>query len=161
MSPFLLKCLPPWLVKTTMSESGIRDAIEHTCEGSGFTIRCVDGRNMTTLDGVFEEFGKSLDFPGYYGRNSAALEECLNDLSWLSAHGYVLVITNPPLLLANEPPSELTWLMTLLERVSEEWSRPVGLGEEWDRPAVPFHVVFLEESSGNTALPPQIASLLG
>ena len=153
--------LPPWLVKTTTSVAGLQQAIEHTCEGRGFTIRCLDGQRMTTLDGVFEEFSKSLGFPDYYGRNSAALEECLIDLSWLSAPGYVLVITNSASLLASEPESELTWLLTLLERVCEEWSRPVSLGEEWDRPAVPFHVVFQGEPNEKTALPPQINSLPG
>lgn len=151
--------LPPWLVKTTTSVASPNRTVEHACEGRGFVIRCLDGRKMTVLDGVFEEFGKSLEFPDYYGRNSAALEECLNDLSWLSAPGYVLLITDSYSLLVSEPPSELTWLLTLLKKVCEEWSRPISIGEEWDRPAVPFHVVFLGESSEKTPFPPQIASL--
>ena len=108
---------------------------------------------------MVHRLGSTADFPNYYGQNSAALEECLSDLSWLSSSGYVLVIINSAKLLAKEPPSELTWLMTLLEEVCEEWSHPVSLGEEWDRPAIPFHVVFLDELSGSNALSPQIASL--
>ncbi len=123
-SPF-----PPWLVKTTTGVAGIKDAIQHPGEVGDFAIRCLDGRKMISLAGVFEEFGKSLDFPDYYGGNSAALEECLNDLTWLPALGSAEVITNSSFLLANEPPSELTWLMMLLERVCEEWGRPVTLGE--------------------------------
>ena len=152
--------LPPWLMKTAISVDGIQSIIQHARGGREFEIRCLNGRNMGTLAGVFEEFGKSLDFPDYYGRNSAALEECLNDLSWLPAQGYLLVVTHSSLLLKNEPPSELTWLLALLERVCEEWSRPVRLGEEWDRPAVPFHVVFQDEPLGKTPTL-QIASLPG
>lgn len=155
----LCRPLPPWLLKSDEIASDIYNSIKAFCNDNSLAIRSLDGRNMTTLNGVLEEFGKSLNFPGYYGCNSAALEECLNDLSWLSASGYVILITNSSLILANETPAELTWLMTLLERVCQEWSRPVSLGEEWDRPAVPFHVVFLDESNGKAAFPPQIASL--
>lgn len=150
---------PPWLVKTTSSMAGVRHAMEHSCDASGIAIRCLNGQDMTNLAGVFETFGRALDFPDYYGRNSAALDECLSDLSWLPAPGYVLLVAKSSSLLAHEPASEMTWLLTLLERICEEWSRPISLGEEWDRPAVPFHVVFQAESNKVTALSPQISSL--
>jgi len=35
--------------------------------------------------------GRALRFPGYYGRNLDALEECLRDLSWLPEGEVVLV----------------------------------------------------------------------
>jgi RNAse (barnase) inhibitor barstar len=35
--------------------------------------------------------GRALHFPGYYGRNLDALEECLGDLSWLPEGEVVLV----------------------------------------------------------------------
>ena len=151
--------LPPWLLTIDEAGADIYEAVQASCKSEGFVVRRLDGQNMTTLDGVFDEFGKIMGVPDYYGRNSAALEECLNDLSWLSAPGYLLVVANPSLLLGKEPPSELSWLLTLLKRVCQEWSRPVCLGEEWDRPAIPFHVVFCCESSGKTTLSSQIASL--
>ena len=155
----ICQALPPWLVKTTTRVLDLRYAIEQISESRGFVIRSLDGRAMTTVEGMLKEFGKALSFPDYYGRNSAALEECLNDLSWLSAPGYVLVVANSSALLSGEPESEMTWLLKLLERVCEEWSRSVSLGEEWDRPEVPFHVVFQAEADEMTALPRQIGLL--
>jgi RNAse (barnase) inhibitor barstar len=155
----LYEAIPPWLMQATTTLTDLIRGIEHTSEGRAFAIRSLDGRTMTTVNGVFKEFGESLGFPDYYGSNSAAIEECLNDLSWLPAPGYILVITNSSALLGGEPEPEMAWLMTLLERVCEEWSRPVSLGEEWDRPEVPFHVVFQLESNENNAVPRQISLL--
>jgi hypothetical protein len=33
-------------------------------------------------------------------------------------------------------------MLRVLDRVAREWSEPIDLGESWDRPATPFHVVF-------------------
>jgi RNAse (barnase) inhibitor barstar len=34
---------------------------------------------------LFDHFSKSLKFPDYFGANWDAFEECVNDLSWLTA----------------------------------------------------------------------------
>ena len=49
---------------------------------------------VTTLDerrALLTAIGRELRFPSYYGRNLDALEECLNDLSWLPAGEVVLI----------------------------------------------------------------------
>lgn len=40
----------------------------------------LNGSHMTTLDGAYAEIASKLNFPGYFGRNLDALEECLQDL---------------------------------------------------------------------------------
>ena len=32
-------------------------------------------------------------------------------------------------------------VLSFLVRISEEWSVPVAQGENWDRPAIPFHTI--------------------
>jgi hypothetical protein len=97
---------------------------------------------MRTLHGVFDEFAAALQFPWYFGENVDAFDECLADLGWLPPHeGYVIVIIDPAEVLCQDDASALTWLVTSFARAAAEWARPVDLGEWWDRPEIPFHVV--------------------
>ncbi|WP_233257717.1 barstar family protein [Micromonospora sp. S4605] len=56
---------------------------------------------MTDAGHVFYEFSDALLFPGYFGWNWDALSDCLRDLSWLPADGYLIVIENAPRLLSS------------------------------------------------------------
>ena len=40
--------------------------------------------------------GRALGFPSWYGANLDALYDCLTDLSWHEAPGYVLILTGAP-----------------------------------------------------------------
>lgn len=114
---------------------------------SGLTVRVVRGRKMLDLPGVFDEFAAALQFPWYFVENLDALDECLRDLDWLPRRsGYVLVVTEPELVLSKEQPGGLNRLVGLLAGAAGEWAQPVESGERWDRPAVPFHVVLVDES---------------
>ena len=113
---------------------------------AGLTARVVRGRKARTLTGLFDEFSAALQFPLYFGENKDAFNECITDLEALPAgDGYVLAITEPDQVLADAEADELQWLAGALESASAAWSQPVELGEWWDRPAVPFHVVLAGE----------------
>jgi hypothetical protein len=51
-----------------------------------------------------DAIGEALAFPPYYGHNWAALEDCLQDLEWMSAHQVVLLHQDVPAL-----EKELAW----------------------------------------------------
>jgi hypothetical protein len=109
---------------------------------SGLTVRTVRGRKMRTLSGLFDEFAAALQFPLYFGENEDSFNVCIAELEMLPAgEGYVVTITEPDQVLADEEAEALGWLTRSLESAANEWGRPVELGEWWDRPAVPFHVV--------------------
>jgi hypothetical protein len=50
----------------------------------------------------------------------------------------VIVIEDPQALL---PAGRLAALVDVFTRAARDWATPVDEGDEWDRPAVPFHVV--------------------
>ena len=63
------------------------DEVLDALQGSGYAIARVDLRQP-----VFDAFSRALGFPDWFGRNWDALHDCLGDLSWLKAPGYVLIM---------------------------------------------------------------------
>lgn len=114
--------------------------------GSGLTVRVLRGGKMRSLAGVFDEFAAALQFPLYFGGNKDAFDECMADLEGLPVgKGYVLVITEPGEVLINAAHTDLVWFVDSLKAAAIAWARVIQLGEWWDRPSVPFHVVLAGE----------------
>jgi hypothetical protein len=118
----------------------------------------LNGDDLRTTAALMDAFAAGFGFPDYFGRNWNALHDCLVDLDWLPPNGYVLVIMEANVILADEPlhpefeqPSELAVLLDTLCRAAEEWNAAVTEGQPWDRPAVPFHVV-LEVASDRVGM---------
>lgn len=97
---------------------------------------------MRTEAALLDEFAAALQFPIYFGENKDAFDECLAELDNLPpGKGYVVTITEPDQVLADESPGALHWLVRSLQRAAKELGQPIELGEWWDRPALPFKVV--------------------
>lgn len=52
----------------------------------------IDLQGVATKEALFERLSRALAFPGWFGRNWDALEDCLSDLSWTGAQGHVLCL---------------------------------------------------------------------
>jgi hypothetical protein len=139
----LLKPIGPWILGFS-SESLDPTSIEDSLATSGITIRVLRGAQMRTREGLLNEFASQLAFPGYFGHNWDALADSLTDLSWLPGLAYAVMIEQARYLLDSARENELKIFLKLIERVASEWARPVRLGENWDRPAVPFHLLLQE-----------------
>ncbi|MGI5157297.1 barstar family protein [Microbispora sp. CA-102843] len=107
----------------------------------------IDCGPISRLDDLFSAFSEALEFPDYFGRNWPAFDEVITDLEWLPAKGYVLVLRNADSLLASEPEERGTFFRVLTS-AAEEWSHPVVEGAEWDRPAIPFHILLEVDGDG-------------
>ena len=115
---------------------------------SGLTARVVRGRKMRTVQALFDEFAAALQFPLYFGENMDAFDECLADLEGLAAGaGYVVLVTEPDEVLADAGEGALGWLAESLQHAASVWATPVELGEWWDHPGIPFHVVLAVQST--------------
>jgi hypothetical protein len=104
----------------------------------GYVLRIVQGSKCQTPAGLFEEFARALQFPGYFGHNWDALEECLADLEWLPAKGYVILIPEAQAVLPGDEEGYET-LLEILNATGEAWSK----GETAEERRAPFHVFFL------------------
>lgn len=109
---------------------------------AGLTVRIVRGHKMRTVPRLFDEVSAALQFPYYFGENWAALDECLADMDWLPTRaGIVVAILDAVEVLCDEPAVELTTLVSVIAHAAETYARPIQIGEWWDRPPLPFHVV--------------------
>ena len=106
---------------------------------TGLVLKIIKGLHCKTPATLLAEFARALDFPDYFGHNWDALEECLADLEWLPAKGYILLITDAAAVLSNDETEYETFLEILCD-AGEAWgSGQAGMGA---RRATPFHVLF-------------------
>ncbi|WP_327002939.1 barstar family protein [Dactylosporangium sp. NBC_01737] len=90
-----------------------------------FVVARLDGVRMADVEHMFYEFSDALLFPGYFGWNWAALSDCLSDLQWLPADGYLLVVENAPEMLSSSAGDRCT-LFGVLSRAVRHWANPIG-----------------------------------
>jgi hypothetical protein len=137
----LLLAEKPWAL--TYSGSA-EDAYElaWSLQRGGSPARVLRGSKMTTLDGFFSEVGAALQLPAYFGENWPALDECLNDLSWLPGPAHVLIVTDGNMLFRDDEFDSLPTFLRLAESAGEAWAVPTDMGQPWGHGSVPFHVVF-------------------
>lgn len=140
----------PWVVKIIVNILLLVENLrQHFSDKNIFVL---NGLNMKTYDGLYDEFTKVFRLPDYFGRNLDALDECLNDLEWLDISGIIIVISNSNLVLCEEKDSGCGTIIEVFESAGVEWSRPVEHGEPWDRDPVTFHAIMQVEKEGVRAI---------
>ena len=132
----LCNATPPWSALLVVPRGTSASALVKT--PPGFAVRTIQGKQCRTPAGLFGEFARALAFPDYFGHNWDALEECLADLEWLPAKGYILLITDTQAVLP-EDEEEYETLLEILDDAGEAWSN----GHTADGRCAPFHVVFV------------------
>ncbi|GIJ76624.1 Barstar (barnase inhibitor) [Micromonospora phaseoli] len=104
-----------------------------------FVVARLDGMRMADTNQVFYDFSDALLFPSYFGWNWHAVSDCLRDLHWLAADGYLVIIDNAPHLLPGSLQDRHT-LFRILARAVDHWASPLGQPEG---KVVPFGVLLL------------------
>lgn len=88
----------------------------------GFKLFHLIGSEVKDKSTLLEALNRTMRFPGYFGGNWDALEECLRDLEWSPAEGYVILYEEPQRLLEMSYDVLVTFLEVVVA-VSEEWAR--------------------------------------
>jgi len=97
----------------------------------GIAVLEANVESVATGVDLFNVLAKAMQFPTYYGKNWDAVDECLRDLDWLPATGYVLLLHHSQYLW-RQVPRDAGMLI-------ESW---LFAAEEWGQQDVPFHLVF-------------------
>ena len=113
-----------------------RDILDAT-RGSDLQVALVDLSGVVENGVLLDRIAAALQFPGWFGRNWDALEDCLSDLSWSKARGHVLLLENGRELAS----SDSRTLIEVLGAAAAHWR---GKGR-------PFFAVVVGDATG---LPP-------
>lgn len=86
----------------------------------GLKLVRVDLKGVHDKQGLLDATAKALKFPEWFGGNWDALEDCLTDLSWLKANGYVVLLEHCGELVRRAP-HEFAMSTQVFESVAEYW----------------------------------------
>jgi RNAse (barnase) inhibitor barstar len=110
--------LEPGLYQSTAID---RDALATFCEEKDFQFFEIHGATITTKLNFFKACATAMQFPDYFGHNWDALEDCMTDLDWLPASGYVLLYHQPETFAKVADPSDWSTLLSILRSVVKNW----------------------------------------
>ena len=65
-------------------------AVQAVAKRSGCAFFHIEGKNIARKEQLLNHVATALHFPKDFGHNWDALEECLTDLEWVGADGYVI-----------------------------------------------------------------------
>jgi hypothetical protein len=94
----------------------VGDILDAT-RGSDLRVARIDLDGAAGKDALLDRIAAAMRFPGWFGRNWDALEDCLADLSWSKGRGHVLLFENAKGLSA---PDRKT-LTEVLEAAAAHW----------------------------------------
>jgi RNAse (barnase) inhibitor barstar len=95
-------------------------SLESAVRRAGWAWLAVDVSACGDKDALLAACRRDLALPAHFGGNWDALADCLGDLSWHPAPGYVLVIRGAGRL-AREAPQALARLVEVLRAAAGEW----------------------------------------
>lgn len=95
-------------------------ALEAAASGSDFAVWRVDLAKVRGKQELLDAIARELAFPDWFGANWDALEDCLTDLSWCAASGYVLILANAGEFAAAQP-EEFETALEVFDGAAEYW----------------------------------------
>jgi RNAse (barnase) inhibitor barstar len=96
------------------------DAIASGADGNGYATFRVDLQGVQDKDGLLDAIARAMDFPDWFGHNWDALADCLGDLSWRPADGYVVLLQNCDGV-HGRAESDFVTLMQVFSRAADDW----------------------------------------
>ncbi|PZV18586.1 MAG: barnase inhibitor [Leptolyngbya sp.] len=107
-----------------------------SCQEQDFQLGYFNGATITTKAEFLSACATALKFPSSFGSNWDALEECLTDLEWLPASGYLLLYSHPKPF-AQAHPKDWKTLIEIFQSAIDEWNEadvPMYIVFSGDRP---------------------------
>jgi hypothetical protein len=113
-------------------------AVLEATRGSALRVAQVKLGGVAGKEALLQRIAAALQFPDWFGGNWDALEDCLTDLSWAPAAGYVLLFEDAGRL----PADDRRILVDVLAAAASHWSQR----------GTPFFAVFVDAQAALPAL---------
>ncbi len=94
--------------------------IQAIAKRAGFASFHIEGKNIQRKEQLLNHVATALHFPKSFGHNWDALEECLTDLEWVDAEGYILYYDHIDGLLDTHP-DQFETLVEILRDAVASW----------------------------------------
>jgi RNAse (barnase) inhibitor barstar len=96
-------------------------ALASAVRKAGLQLVRVDLKGVRDKQGLLDAVAKALRFPEWFGGNWDALQDCLTDLSWNKARGYVVLLEHGAEF-TQCAPREIAAAIEVFESVAEYWA---------------------------------------
>jgi hypothetical protein len=103
-----------WFAETTNQGVELKEMMARLSD-RGIRAVCIDLSEVRSRYDVFDAFAKELSFPDYFGRNWAALKDCLFDLDWLHESSAAVAILGGSSFRKTHP----RWFKILYRQITE------------------------------------------
>lgn len=107
-----------------MPDKGL-DVLLAAAASCGFAVRRANLGQAIDRNALLGVFASAFAFPQWFGHNWDALADCLGDLSWLPAQGYLLLIEGTAAFRFRHE-ADLATALDILASASDAW-REVGV----------------------------------
>lgn len=87
---------------------------------AGCAVLRVDLSAACDKDGMLDLIGQALRFPDWFGHNWDALADCLADMGWLPAEGYVIILDHCDGI-HGRAEGDFVALMQIFQDAADEW----------------------------------------
>jgi len=94
--------------------------IFRAAKANGFAYWRVDMATVQDKSGLLAALARALEFPDWFGGNWDALQDCLGDLSWRTAPGYVIVLEHCQRL-AKQARQDVETALEVFDTTAEFW----------------------------------------
>lgn len=115
---------------------GNMNKVRKELNDSSLTLIDTNFSYVSTDDDLFAQISVALRFPDYFGNNWDAMDECLSDMEWFPAKGYVLLVSG----------SDSLWKGATYSagKFVSAW---LSAAQQWSQENIPFHLVFILSKS--------------
>ncbi len=97
-----------------------RENLIAAAEACGYVVFRVDLAHARNKDDLLAAIGKDMAFPEWFGTNWDALADCLADLGWRPAEGYLVLLEHCDTLRARAE-SDLIAALQIFEEAADVW----------------------------------------